>query len=204
MEEDHKSAHLDWIKNHSDFIPRNHYDFTESYFNIMKQIYSHPLCSQAYAENCYTNDLNWVEEKEKIRLKLLQKLKTSSRHFVTIGFNHQIWSIKKCVEVIQTIMSFDWITKGKAVFELHRINGEHPHCHILFESILPKSKILEKIWATKGIKKVVLSKSFIDYKSENHNHQNYINGQKTDEKMKYVQMDQNWRESNDIPQFFEK
>lgn len=204
MEKDWKSCHLSWIKDHKDFVPKHHIGFTESYYDIMEEIYNHPACSQSYAENCYYRDECWMKEKNEMKMLILKRVNAKTSHFVTIGFNHQTWSIDKCVKVIETIMSFDWIEKGKAVFELHRANGQHPHCHFLIDSILPKSKILEKLWATKGIKKIVLNKSFIDYKSENHNHRNYINGQKTEDKMEYVRMDEKWREANNIPQFFEK
>lgn len=202
--EDWKSAHLAWLLKHSGFCPKDSQLYTESHFDIMKQIYSKPACSQEFARTMFLRDLEWYRKSQRLEMELLKQLDSNTEHFVTIGFNHQTWSIQKCVSVIENILSFDWINKAKAVFELYRVNGEHPHVHILLESVLPKSKILEKIWATKGIKKVVLSKSFIDYKSKNQSHDNYINGQKTDEKMKYVQMDSEWREKNNIPHCFQK
>ena len=136
--------------------------------------------------------------------QLEKELSATTSHFVTIGFNHQTWNIPQCVGVIETIMSCDWITSGRAVFELHRSNGLHPHCHFLIDSVLPKSKILEKIWAIKNIKKVVLNKSFIDYKIKNQSHDNYIHGNKVEEKMQYVELDRIWRDKNNIKQFWEK
>jgi len=204
MESDWKTAHLAWISERPNYIPKNFIGFTEPYYDIMAEIYSHKSCSQAYAEKCYLDDMAWVEEKKRMNYELKKKLEIKTEHFITIGFNHQTWSITKCVAVIEKIMSFDWIVKGRAVFELYRSNGEHPHCHFLIESLEPKSKIIEKIWATRGIKKVVLAKSFIDHKEVNHNHSKYIMGIKQDSKMPFVEKDREWREANNINQYWEK
>lgn len=63
---------------------------------------------------------------------------------------------------------------------------------------------MEKIWAAKGIKKVCLKKSFIDYKIAADYHSDYVNGIKVKEKMKYVEKDIHWRLINNIPEVFEK
>lgn len=202
--QDWKAAHLCWISDRKSFVPKDFVGFTESYFDIMEQIYSNKACSQMYAKRCYLADLKWLEDKTKMNYQLKKELDIKHQHFITIGFNHQTWSIDKCVAVIEKIMSFSWILKGRAVFELHRSNGEHPHCHFLIECLEPKSKILEKLWATKGLKKVVLSKSFIDYKEVNHNHSNYIMGIKQEDKMPFVEKDKEWREANNIKEYWEK
>jgi len=201
--EDWKSAHLKWISDNPKFVSKT-YSGDVSYLEIMKQVYENEKASQEYAKLTFAQDLQWKKKSNKLLLELERELSTTTSHFITIGFNHQTWNIEQCVFVIDNIMAFDWISSGRAVFELHRENGEHPHCHFLIESVLPKSKILEKIWACKGIKKCVLKKSFIDYKSENQNHRNYIHGKKTEDKMKYVELDREWRSNNNIKQYWQK
>lgn len=201
--EDWKSAHLKWISENPKFVSKT-YNGEISYLDIMKQVYSNPKSSQEYAKITFARDLDWKKKSNSLVHQLEKELNATTQHFVTIGFNHQTWNIKSCVDIIEKIMSYEWITKGRAVFELHRSNGQHPHAHFLIDTVEPKSKILEKIWRAKGIKKIVLKKSFIDYKIKNQNHDNYIRGIKADEKMPYVQMDEKWRDENNIPQYFEK
>lgn len=207
---DYKSLHLTFLARNRNFIPKEHYLYSAlPYTDIMEQIYRRKDCSQAMAKIFYESDLEWnrqsvIDITESI--KVIHKPDKLSPVFVTIGFNHQTWSIPGCVKVIQKICSFDWILSIRAVFELHRDNGLHPHVHMLITPNvpLPKSKMIEKIWATAGIKKVCLKKSFIDYKVAAEYHHKYILGDKQESKMKYVLEDIKWRDQNAIPQFFEK
>lgn len=202
--EDWKSAHLTFLWKHKNFIPKHAQDYTESYYDIMKEVYNHPACSQEYARKMYLADLEWQKKSQKLEIELLKQLDTKSTHFITIGFNHQTWTVSKVKDIIERILCCDWISKCRIVFEYYRTNGEHPHIHILMDSVLAKSKILEKIWALKGIKKIVLSKSFIDYKVAGYQHTAYIAGEKTEDKMKYVQMDKEFRKQNAIEDYYEK
>jgi len=130
----------------------------------------------------------------------------SISYFITVGFNHQTWSVRACLSVIETICANKIFENIKGVFEYYRENGEHPHVHFLcrlFDN-LPKSKVLEKLWATKGIKQVVLAKSFIDIKVAGLQHDNYINGDKTESKLILCQKDKEFRKKNNIPEFFSK
>jgi len=212
---DYKSLHLAWLKKRPQFIPKNHYMFSgEPYFDLMEFTYRHTSCNQDHAYEFWRADMLWekaIEEEMKKLMKNVYKNDPASSIFVTIGFNHQTWSIPGCVKVIEKICSFDWIQTVRAVFELHRENGLHPHVHMLItlsSHVDPKnrtkSKVIEKIWAAAGIKNVCLKKSFIDFKVAADYHHKYILGEKQENKMKYVLEDIKWREKNDIPQFFEK
>lgn len=203
-EEDWKSIHLNWIKRNPNFVPKNGDDLSEPYYEIMKFTYQNPNATQVYAKRCLVEDIEWKKKSDKIISELFAINQSSISHFITIGFNHQTWSVSQCVNLINLIMNFDWVDGGKAVFELNRENGQHPHCHFLIQSKLPKSKIIEKIWAAKGIKKIVLQKSFIDYKVAMPYHDKYVLGDKQDDKLKYVEMDRQWREKNNIKHLFEK
>lgn len=207
---DYKSLHLTWLSSHRNFVPKNHHLYNGlPYHEIMEYIYRRPDCSQDCAKNFFDADLEW--NKQSVTqiaevTKALYKNDPRAPVFFTIGFNHQTWDIPSCVKVIQKICSFDWIQSIRAVFELHRDNGLHPHCHMLIVPSVPltKSKMIEKVWAAAGIKKVCLKKSFLDYKVASDYHHKYILGEKQENKMKYVEQDIAWREKNGIPQYFEK
>lgn len=209
MAEDWVTLHLQWIKRNKDFLPREQNWLTDdvTYYERMSMLYQcqkhHPHINK-YARQSLALDVDWFQKSKKILFDIYRLNETPTQHFITIGFNHQTWSIDKCVSLINLILGFDWIDTGKAVFELHRENGEHPHCHFLIQSSLSKSKILEKIWAAKGIKKIVLQKSFIDYKVALPVHDRYVEGDKTEAKLPFCKKDAEWRTKNNIKHLFEK
>lgn len=201
---DYCSEHLAWIGRTKSFIPRYAYDYEAgSYLEVMKMVYKNCQNNeniQGFAKACYEADKKWHRDCYNNNLMA----ETAISHFVTLNFNHQTWSIKKCLDLLNRILSFDWIESAKCAFELHRANGDHPHIHMLIESKECKSKVLEKIWATAGIKKIMLKKSFIDYKIGLPCHQKYIVGDKQESKMPYVEKDRLWRKENNIQELYEK
>jgi len=202
--DDYKSLHLFWINGHKNFVPRNGDDLSVSYYDIMSFTYKQPNATQAYAKKCLDNDKAWFAKCCKYISDMNLEMVPVTKHFVTIGFNHQTWSVATCVAVIKRILALSWIDNATAVFELHRENGEHPHCHFLIDTKFTKSKILEKLWAVRDIKRIVLQKAFIDYKVAQPYHVKYIHGDKVEEKMPFVEKDKLWRQQNNIEQLFEK
>jgi len=206
---DYKSLHLAWIKKTPSFSPKFAQDYTESYYDIIVQLYKQRFVTNEVAQQFFAADMQWFNTCNQ-QLNSLSKQVTKSNPmspiFVTIGFNHQTWNVSSCVKVIETIVKFDWINTIHAVFEYHRANGLHPHVHMLItlNQPLAKSKVLEKIWATAGIKKIVLSKSFIDYKVAEEYHKKYIMGEKQESKMSFVEKDKEWRKKNNIKEYYSK
>jgi len=205
---DYKSLHLAFLKSNPQFCPKFSQDYSEPYFNIMSELYRNRHVTNIHAQMFYEADMQWKKvcaDAIKSHIKQAHKNDPSAPVFVTIGFNHQTWNIASCVKVIETITKHKFIKTIYAVFEYHRENGLHPHVHMLITPSEPitKSKLIEKIWATAGIKKVVLKKSFIDYKIACDYHHNYILGEKQESKLQYVQQDKEWRFENGIPEFWE-
>lgn len=207
---DYKNQYLQWIRNNPTFVPKGGLPRECSYLELMTDIMQCKNCTEEVAKMFYDTDRKWkrecadlIRETERADNKKINK---SSQFFITIGFNHQTWDIPKCVKVIEKILTFDWIKEGEAVFELYRTNGEHPHVHFLVDITdgLTKSKIVEKLWACAGIKKVVLKKSFIDVKVAQEYHEKYIKGDKIPEKVECCDRDREWRKKNGIPQNFIK
>ena len=200
-------AHLAWIKK---MTPT--YDFggnwRGTYHETMAFLYSsQPLINQE-AQIWFDHDVQKYEEtQELIRTTVLRAQQVAHLGadidplFITLGFNHQTWSIPRCLKVIQCIQDLGWVQSLRAVFELHRENGLHPHVHIYIEPNVKysKSKVLEKLWAVAGIKRVILQKSFIDYKIAMPYHLDYIMLRKKEEKMYYVNKDTQWRSDEGIP-----
>jgi len=205
--QDYKSAHLSWVNSHPTFMPQGTHMCGQDYSDSLNFLYyqtGSELVNQEFARRLFKSDIDYHQSLSVIISSLSESI-TAPRFFVTIGFNHQTWNVRSCVKVIENILTFDWIVSCRAVFELHRENGEHPHCHFLIETVkMYKSKILEKIWATKGIKSVCLKKSFIDCKCAEVYHDDYINLVKVESKMKFVTMDTKWRSENNIPEHFIK
>nr|UOF82666.1 rep protein [Cressdnaviricota sp.] len=203
-----KSAHLAWIFRTKTFVPRYPTDYRQdiSYYEVMKQLYSNPNVTEQYAKNFFVSDKKWFNLSMNMMNdinKEVAKLTPSVNNvwFVTIGFNHQEWSVSKCCKVIENILNFDWILHAKANFELYRENGEHPHVHIYLETELPKSKVLEKLFRPQYVKKVVLSKNFIDIKKAEHYHLKYIELDKQENKQELIEKDKLWRSKNNIPDY---
>lgn len=204
------SSHLAWIKKVD-----NHYDFGGlhmsrgvSYHACMLHLYSTQPSINADAQRWFDMDtLEYEKVQQNIRntiLKAKQKLDANEDIiplFITLGFNHQTWTINSCLKVIETITTLGWVKSCRAVFELYRKNGLHPHCHIYIEPNVKytKSKVLEKLWAVRGIKRVILQKAFIDYKEAMPYHLEYIMLRKCEAKMPYVEQDTVWREKSNIP-----
>lgn len=201
MEEDWKSVHLAWINKTKTFLPKYSYDYTVPYLEIMKQVYSNPCATQAYARACYNEDRKWWDNVN----KLMYQKENEGTWFVTIGFSHQTWTIPKCLKLINRILNFQWVKYGEAVFELHRENGLHPHVHMIIKTDYKKGKIIESIWGPKDkphvyIRDLVPNRASVavmpavDYHIDN-----YMNGKKADKKMDCVHLDRKWRLDNNIP-----
>jgi len=202
--------HLQWIRTHPLFIPESKIpDGYNTYFEFMQMVYNNTTDQSCdmLANIYFADDLRFSESYEtrlaaaKTEYRIGDKL---FHHFITIGFNHQTWSVAKCKAVIETIISFSWVLKCRAVFEYHRENGTHPHVHFVITTDISKSKVIEKIWRTGGMQKIVLKKSFIECKPALPVHYNYVMLIKQESKHQYIAKDIIWRKANNIPEFYEK
>lgn len=206
--------HLEWIKKNPSFVPELPlYPSCKTYFEDM--VFFYKSCAETSTpENMTMLGNRWLADDIRLMQSYEQRLRDKKKElhlsdkknvfFCTIGFNHQTFTIEKCVNVINAILSFQWVLSCRAVFEFYRENGEHPHVHFLITTDIFKSKVVEKLWATKGIKSIVLKKTFIDVKQALDVHHKYIMLEKQEKKMPYVAKDIIWRQANNIPEFFQK
>lgn len=210
--------HLSWIKANKDFIPSDGLvvesfggvSKTVSYYDSMTLLYN----SEAWRSNPLSEELalKWlmsdIRYKDKLRKRIEEitneALKDRPReYFVTIGFLEKS-DPKHLAKVVETISNYDWVCKMSAVLEFHTKDGVHPHLHMYLSCNLAKSKIIEKIFACKGMKIVCQKKNFIDCKVGLEVHKQYILGIKQDSKQEYIMKDRKLRDSLGIPHLFEK
>lgn len=205
----YKTHHLNWIRTHSQFLPEMAVwvptpPITTTYHEVMTEVYSHPNYLQRWAFENLQRDIWYHRTLSEMNLKIVNQMLQASDSqkkywFVTLGFNHQTFSVSKMLSFIENLMSYEWITEFKGKFEIYRSNGEHPHIHIIMAAEFPKSKIVEKIHACRGAKGLILAKNFIDVKPCLPCHKLYLDGIKQDSKMPYVEKDIEYRNLHGIP-----
>lgn len=140
--------------------------------------------------------------------------------FVTVGFNPQEITPEKMIKACKKIRSMkQWIYCDN-VLEKHRENGEHHHAHFLIKIEDPKlyytSKIVELVFKyvnSKYESNNVLNKNMIDVKGPCNKkmmhatfdiYYQYVRGNKKVDKLKYVAMDDIWRNENNIDKLYIK
>lgn len=140
--------------------------------------------------------------------------------FITINFNPQEITPRKQLEISQKLLQMKYWTSCEMVLEKHRENGLHHHTHFLIKtddkSIYYTSKIVDKIFqilSGKRNSKLVLNKAFIDVLGPCNKKKDfqpfqvyyeYIRGNKREEKLKYVALDDSWRQINNIEKIYIK
>lgn len=214
MAEDYVASHLQWISNNPKFTCREQSVFSSgaTYFQIMNELYHNQQGFpgiQEYAKRTFIQDKAWQKHQLSLNKEIddaVKKLEPTpnGRWFVTIGYNHQTFDVKKSIKAINKIIAMDWIKSVKAVHENFRSNGEHPHVHFIIETSEPKSRILDKLWRPQYIKELVLSRSFIDIKIAGPQHDKYLDGEKVEEKQECLKMDAEWRTKHNVPHVFSK
>lgn len=215
---DYKAAHLAWIANHPNFEAKfystmpamkinNLYIERASYKDIMTEWYLEGSNYIAYLN--YYDDLQWLEQQKEINRHLNCKPLQTLCSMVTVGFNHQTFDVKKALEFVKAVLNSAVALDGSyAVMEYYRENGEHPHVH--FKLYWPqmmngkpfyKSGLIQAIHRSKNGKKLILKANWIDVKDFIPDvHNLYLDGIKTESKMKYVKQDKEWRIKNNIPE----
>lgn len=215
---DYVAAHLQWIRDHPNFeskeystcnisnlkINNLHFE-KEPYIKVMTEWYinANSDFKNKLAYLNYKDDLRWIEESKKINLTLQKKDFQSNVSFVTVGFNHQEFTVKKALQFINSVLNSGKILDGTfAVIENFRHNGEHPHVHfkMYWSGQTYKSELIQAIQRSTHGKKLILKKEFIDIKEFIEGvHDKYLNGDKKEDKMICVQKDIDWRNKNKIP-----
>lgn len=128
-------------------------------------------------------------------------------YFITVGYDDKTITHTQINQYSRKLSEKNYFSDVRFVNEKFRKDKDgkiyvHHHTHFLVVCDLPKSKIIDRVYAC--VKKVVSSKNFVDvkgYKDNCGSYQNkldYINGNKLSEKMECVEMDRKWRLENNI------
>lgn len=125
-------------------------------------------------------------------------------YFITINYPADLLGLHRIKEITTNINKLEWIKTIEYVYEYHTKGGGHPHCHMLIttEEKMPKSRIIDKIFAVKNIKKLIPGKQSIDV-ADNYNktiqvYRDYIDGHKRESKTENCQKDAEWRIQNNL------
>ncbi len=122
-------------------------------------------------------------------------------YFVTIGFSEELFTIEKFKGWWNKMTGKAKILNAKGVIERHSESGVNTHCHMIIESPMKKGRMLQFIWESWNMQKLVGHKQVIDvmfYDKERHD--KYIEGDKKADKMEYVIKDREWRKEFNLPE----
>jgi len=205
---DYKNAHLAWLNETKNFMPKYPADYELPYIKVMAYLYHSKDFPQSMAKIMYDADQAWYYQSKEIAKEVRKEiLKTtlvsSDYYFVSIGFNHMTWNAKDCIKAIQKILAQNWIIQGKAQFEYYREGGTHPHCHFFIETKDKKNEIIRQIFKGGYMKKLIIGKNSIDVKEGTDYRNEYINLFKKEDKIELIKKDIIWRQENNVP-IFEK
>jgi len=223
--EDYISEHLAWLSGMNASFRSHEYQHS-THSEVMRLMYEHlkrnDLITNArkqWIALCYFWDDKYVYKKSgdvsmDIDEKMLIKDVEVYWGFVTIGFNEQTLTIPKILRVCDRIAHHRYVKHCLYVIEKHRENGVHHHAHMLitFKEKYASSIIIQDFYKVAGMREIVTNKAFIDVKSPYKKkcicqpyalYDQYIRGHKKEEKMKYVEMDRQWRNENNITHLWE-
>lgn len=132
--------------------------------------------------------------------------------FVTLNFNDtEPITGQKMLYFAQEICKKDWVENATFVLEKHRCQGVHHHVHLLIDLNIHqrKSKTIELIYKIGGLKKYCAGKQYIDVKcakdalrAPRDVYENYVSGNKKEEKMFFVEKDRQWRKANNLANMY--
>lgn len=157
-------------------------------------------------EACYKMCVATIGYKLK-QQKALQKLydviqdgTRTSKYFVTVSFSEELFTVDTFKTWWSKMTSKAKVINCRGVLERHSDAGQNTHVHMIIETPFRKGRLLQFIWETAGIKKLISEKNFIDVKEYSERHEEYINGDKRESKVEYVEKDREFRKNNGIPE----
>lgn len=211
---DYKTLHLQWLAANKGYRPKGWQQTPQymSYYDQMNQMYYSSdavIKSQKSAYLWFRDDYRWQNCKSDIKQQaedLFGKGDADvNEWFVTIGFNHQTFDPQKAHSYVTKLFEKEFVIDAYGTFEFHTETGEHPHFMFYLKSdCKTKGRVVDRIFQSAGSKKIILGKNFIDVRRFEARHTDYLNGNKSEDKMLYVQQDIAWRAVNNLPTIIKK
>lgn len=208
---DYKQIHLEWIKANRSFRPKRGISPQFSnYFDEMVYTYGPEGIKFNKTAYIYLRDDFFFSQKSKTINDEVASMfgckivNSNPSFFVTFNWTDENFKFDKIHKSMLKLFSKSWIDNAKAVFEYNTTKGNHPHAHMVIQVNKHKTfgrfkdKILQSCMAS------TLAKNFIDIKLAQSYHQDYLDGDKRQEKMPLVEADKIWRQSLGIKEEYTK
>lgn len=221
-----KDLHIFWVRQHPLFCDRDSGRKGEEYVELLEEMYKglenvfikYGFVSRL-VDDFLKDDILRYNKVDKVSQRLAEIEKSTLSNveisddllwaFITIGFNEQTITPQKMSNVSKKVSELKYFKDCYYVFEKHRENGIHHHTHFLVKFYKKefKSKIIDWIYQVRGMREVCLKKEFIDILGPLNSkkiyqpyekYYEYINGNKKQDKLKYVEQDKQWRNENNM------
>ena len=167
---------------------------------------------QAFGRTDFTNDFIETAAKQQLAYwkhmmegSLERELKnalgvidTQPFYLVTINYPPEYSNWEYMNEVVKTIASFKTVVSVRHVHEYHGQGENHPHTHMLMRVTKKQkpSELVKLVYQAKGMSKQIGGSNFINVTKKPktyEEYEEYIDGDKADEKLPNVALDRKWR-----------
>lgn len=147
-----------------------------------------------------------IRKKESVwQQKLAQYMGDESPYyFVTINYAKDFIKFEEMRNVVAALSGLKWVKHLDCVHEFYGKDSNHPHTHMLITTHkkMPPSEVIDKVYAVKGLAKLIGGKNFVHLAKNRdktaNDYRAYIQGAKTDSKLENVAKDIEWREKNNL------
>lgn len=219
-----RDMHFSYVRQHKSYAFTDSGKTGDEYLEVLHEYYTwlaqRPYHSHRNLRSLLNSDIQMFNKLDKVSLRLQSVEKQVIAQcvsfdadmlwaFITIGFNEQTVTPQKMKSVSENVAGLKYFKECSYVLEKFRENGIHHHTHFLvkFHKKEYKSKVIDWIFQTKGLKEICLSKSFIDIKGPLNSqkgyqtyalYEQYILGNKQESKLPYCVKDEEWRKKNNL------
>lgn len=205
--EDYVKLHLDWVKKHKSFKPKGglpiapgeHKSKFNTYLEYLEYMYRECYKQHKTAYTLLKMDREFFNVDEDIDDKVAAVFGEvpTEKYFVTFNYNDDNFDLKLIMNSLERLFNKTYIVNAEAVFEYHGSKNNHPHIHCIFE-VKGQDRTFgrfKKTLKTSPLYKLLKADNFFDFKKFiAERHEDYLEGNKRDEKLKNVEKDKAWRE----------
>ena len=205
---DYVRLHLDFCIAHPNFN-KNKYG-TVSYIEMVRHIWAKPRKeNNETAYKWLLSDLAELHGRSTTAIQSFEKqykemneTVSSIFYFVTINFEEESFKSETALEMINSLITKDFVLSLKGVFEYYTETGHHPHFMCKLETLgkVSKGRLAQKIYQTKNIRKLIKGPNFIQVMPFMNYHVDYLDLIKTEDKQDNIQKDYEWRQKMKLPE----
>lgn len=203
---DYRSLHLEWIKKHKSFKPKGGLTLDvktgrstwNTYYEQMEAMYRDCYKLHKTAYILLKDDIKHFNVDEDIddKVNTILGLTPTEKYFITFNFNDDNFDLDKIMPAFERLRDKSYINKMDAVFEYHGSKSNHPHIHMILEVSGPDRTYgrFKKLLTRTQLYKLLAADNFFDIKKFiADRHEDYVDGNKKEDKIKLVELDKEWR-----------